>query len=241
MWGAIAALPVAVQITVPIIAAILLIIVALWGKVNIKWGSYRIGFGQGTKRSCNDCMLLTFAKREEFEVNRRKIENSILKNQMNFTEHKLESVVFDLTQDYREQLKQKRKPEADLDREYKESLMYEEILKQSIHITKDEIRRSFKENGFHEMDDFRFQQYIKNKASDLINRARSYLAHRYPASGMIIPIDERINRLNINKMEDVCSDIYMNAKSVRNKAEEEIKEIEDLFIKDIHKMISEEE
>lgn len=238
MWELIIALPLATQIILPVAVLVLLIGIARLGGVNIKWGGPSIRFGSRSKRSCKDCMVLTFSKREEFEVKRHKLENSILKNQMNFAEHKIYSVVFALTQDYRDQLKEKREKGAtDLEKEQHDYLLYEEILKQGLAIAKDEIRRSFKENGFHELSGVEFQTYVKSKAKDLVNMARSYLVHRYPTTNMIIPVDDRIDRLDIARMEDICFDIYVNAKEVRNKVESEIKSLEQDFIQKIQEIL----
>lgn len=239
MWDIITALPLAAQITLPILAVILLIGVAYLGRVSIQWGGPSIKFGRRSKRSCKDCMVLTFSKREEFEVKHHRLENSILKNQMNFAEHKLDSVLFSLSQDYRDHLKEKRTPtsEPDLEKEHHDYLLYEEILKQALAIAKDELRRSFKENGFHELGGVEFQSYVKNKAADLINMTRSYLIHRYPTTGMLISIDERVERLNIGKMEDICFDVYVNAKEVRNRIEAEINTLEQDFINKIQEML----
>lgn len=219
------------------IVAFLVIILALWGKVNIKWGDKTIGFGTPKKRSCKDCMVLSFSKREEFEIKRRKLENSILKTQMNFAEHRLESILFELCQDYREHLKSKRDDDTSINDEHKEGVLYEEVVKQSLNVAQDEIRRSFKENGFHELSGVEFQTYVKTKAQDLINRARSYLVHRYPSIGMIIPLDERMGRLDMAKMEDICFDIYVNAKEVRVRLEKEIDELESEFVSKIQDLV----
>ena len=237
MWTWLSTLPPPIWIGTIAIVAVLLIVMAVWGKVNIKIGKNQIGFGSRNTRSCKDCMVLTFSKREEFEVKRRRLENSILKSQMNFAEHKIESVLFGLCQDYREHLKQKRGEAVDNDTEHREYVIYEEIVKQSLSLVKDEVRRSFKENGFHELGGVEFQTYVKNKATDLINRGRSYLLHRYPSVGMVIPVDERIDRMNIGQMEDICFDIYVNAKDVRIKVEQELISIENEFISSIHNIL----
>lgn len=239
MWDLLVALPPVAWIIVIGIISVLVIILALWGKVNIRWGDKSIGFGASKRRSCRDCMILTFSKREEFEIKRSKLENSILKNQMNFAEHRLDSILFELSQDYREHLRSKRENHEDcsLPDELKDETLYEEIIKQALNNVKDEVRRSFKENGFHQLSGVEFQAYVKGKAQDLINRARSYLIHRYPSIGMIISVDERMGRLDIAKMEDICFDIYVNAKEVRVKAEIEMDALEKNFIDSIHELL----
>jgi hypothetical protein len=207
-------------------------VIAIWGSAKFKIGKRTFGFGKG--RTCKDCMILSFAKRDQFEVKRRRLENQILKDQMNFAEHKLDSILFNLVQDYRNHLKEKRGDVIDYEKEDREAALYEEIVKHSLETVKDEIRRSFKENGFHEKGGLEFQMYVKNKAQDLVARARSYMAHRYPRSGMAISFEERFDRLDIGKLEDLCFDVYVNAKEVRNNIEKEIKELEADFICNIY-------
>lgn len=240
MWESLLALvpPIGWAIGIPVVA-LLLGVLAIWGRVNIKWGKAQIGFGssKNNKRNCNNCVVLTFSEREKFELKRRQLENSILKSQMNFAEHKIEGVLFSLTQNYREHLKEKRTDTPDLEREQQECTLYEEILKQSLSHVQDEVRRSFKENGFHEISGLEFQSYVKNKSQDLVNIARNYFLHRYPAIGMIISSSDRHDRLNVDKLEDIIFDIYINAKNVRIKTQKDIEELEKEFINKIQELI----
>lgn len=236
MWEYMAALPLIAQVSIPLSIVVAIMVIALWGKVSIAWGRNSIGFGRSRRRSCRDCISLSISKREEYELRRESLDRSILKNQMNFAEHKLESILFNLTQDYRQQLVSVRNETVDRDIEYTQCALYEEIVRHSLDVVKDEVRRSFKENGFHELSGVEFQNYVKNKTTDLLNRARSYLIHRYP-SNMIIPLDSRLDRLNVSKMEDICFDIYINAKDTRVRIQAEKEELKQTYINEIYNLL----
>lgn len=238
MWEFLSTLPLFAQVTIPLSIVIVIMVIALWGKVSIVWGRNSIGFGQSKRRSCRDCLSISLAKGQEFKIRREVLDGSILKNQMNFAEHKLESVLFNLTEDYRQELLKSRNERKVLDRdvEYIQCALYEEVVRQSLNVAKDEIRRSFKENGFHELGGLEFQNYVKNKTTDLINRARSYLIHRYPSS-MIIPLADRLNKLDVAKIEDVCFDIYVNAKDTRIRIELEKKQLEESYINEVYTLL----
>lgn len=236
MWGFLATLPLFAQISIPLSIVIVVMVIALWGKVNIEWGRNSIGFGHSKKRTCKDCLSLIFSKREEFETRRDTLDCSILRNQMNFAEHKLESILFNLTEDYRQQLVSMRGNDIDRDTEYIQCALYEEVVRHSLNVAKDEIRRSFKENGFHELSGLEFQNYVKNKTTDLLNRSRSYLIHRYPHN-MLISLDDRLNSLDASKMEDICFDIYVNAKDTRIRVEKEKTTLQENYINEIYTLL----
>lgn len=221
-----------VHVAIAFLFFAMIAIITIWGGARVRVGKKYFGFGKG--RTCKDCMILTFAKREQFEIKRRRLENQILKDQMNFAEHKLDSILFTLLQDYRNHLKEKRGDNIDYEKEHRETVLYEEIVRQSLEIIKDEIRRSFKENGFHEKGGVEFQNYVKNKSQDLLARGRGYMLHRYPSNGMTITVDERLDRLDVGAMEDICFDIYVNAKDVRVALEKEIILLEGDFLNTIY-------
>lgn len=236
-----ASLPLASQIVIPILLLCLVIVIALRGRLGIKvsGAAYQIGLGGNGKDKCKKCVGITFSEREKTEFRIRKLESRILRDQVNFAKHKIDSMLFHISQDYREHLQNKRLPGSpiDVEREHKEDILHEEILKNALYTAMDEVQRSFMENGFHDLSGINFQNYVKNKSIQLLNIARSYFTHRYPPSGMIIPIDERLSRINIERLEDICFDIYVNAKDVRNNTEQEIYGLEIEYINKINELV----
>lgn len=220
-----------VVVLVALIAA--LVLIAIYGRMWIQVGKKKLGFG-GKSRSCRDCIMLTFTKREEHELKRRKLENSILKEQMNFAEHKILAVILSLVEDYRENLVEHRGDDVDQVKEHEDLVLYDETLKNSMNLAKDELRRSFKENGFYDLSGTEFSNWVKGKTKDLIALTRSYLRQHYPYQGMIIPIEERFDRLDEGSMEDVVFEIYVNAKEVYRDAHEDLDRLDTDFITDIY-------
>jgi hypothetical protein len=90
----------------------------------------------------------------------------------------------------------------------------EQIVKSELHSRfKDEIRRSFKDNGFNNMNESDYANYIDERVETL---------------------STLINFKN-KKIDFIIKEIYDNAKSVKIRIEQEIKNEEDAFIKDIDK------
>jgi hypothetical protein len=88
----------------------------------------------------------------------------------------------------------------------------EQIIKTEVHINfKDEVRRSFKENGFNDMNDQDYNNYIEERVETL---------------------STLLNSADI-KLHSIIKDIYDNAKAVKSRIDLEIKKLEDDFIVDI--------
>ena len=92
----------------------------------------------------------------------------------------------------------------------------EQIIGKEIHNrVKDEIRRSFKENGFLEMSETDYDNYLND---------------RYE---VLLPM---IDTQDI-KIPPIIKDIYTNAKAVKLRVETEIKKLEEDFINDMDEFV----
>ena len=88
----------------------------------------------------------------------------------------------------------------------------EQIIKSETHLNfKDELRRSFKENGFNEMNDRDYQNYLEERSETLSNL---------------------LNTIDI-KIPPIIKEIYDNARAVKIRIDLEIKKLEEDFIIDI--------
>jgi hypothetical protein len=98
-------------------------------------------------------------------------------------------------------------------------LMEIEILtKKEIHPSvKDEIRRSYKENGFVDMNPADYDRYVSERIDTLTSM---------------------LNTADI-KVPPIIKDIYNNAKNTKIRIDTEIKKLEDDFIKEIDQLIGE--
>lgn len=102
---------------------------------------------------------------------------------------------------------------------------------------KDEIRRSFKENGFCELDEKDFLQYVKNQSKNLVASLRNHIINLYPPDnrGMLVSMEEILGQIDKDesKYESFFLEIYMEAKKFKKQDEEEMNEIDKKFEQEI--------
>jgi hypothetical protein len=193
-------------------------------------------FKNKRKRSCGDCILLLFHTKEEYLSKRNIVQRNVIPTQKTFAYQKILETEFKLLQAYRDDLSKLRK-EEDSDRENKEFIIYSQCLKNALYLVKQELARSFDENGFHDLDDIKFQLYVKNMAKNIINIEEDYMLQAYPSSGMIVPIKYRFDNFPTTYLSDVAFEIYIKAKEIRLDAEEKLKILDQQFKKDIDAII----
>lgn len=103
---------------------------------------------------------------------------------------------------------------------------------------KDEIRRSFKENGFHELGGNQFSQYVKNQSKNLIGILKNHIINLYPPNTkkIIVSMDEILEYIDIKEssFEDFFFEIYTEAKKCKRQDEEAIQEIDKKFEEEIN-------
>lgn len=88
----------------------------------------------------------------------------------------------------------------------------EQIIKTEVRCNfKDELRRSFKENGFNDMNDLDYRNYLDERCETLCN--------------LLNTADKEI--------PPIIKEIYDNAKAVKSRIDLEIKKLEEDFIVDI--------
>jgi hypothetical protein len=243
MISGLAALPALVQICIIIGTLLATVIVAFLGKVSINVGKTRLNFGKSVKlvtksRSCSDCRKLVMSRTMQFDQAVKMIKDDILRDQLNYADEKIHEVNYDLTASYMKDIitcREKDQP-VDFSRESKEYLLYQETLGNAMNLVKDEIRRAFKENGFYEMSDCAFSDYIKGKCKLLVSVAREYVRSRYPFQGMMVPMEWRFGRLPEQQIESVCCDLFTRAKEIKKIAEQKIVELGEHYDLDIDEL-----
>jgi hypothetical protein len=97
---------------------------------------------------------------------------------------------------------------------------------------KNEIRRSLKENGFHDYEGQRFSDYVKNQSKTIIGKLEEDFLYYYDNS-MIIALTITLRSYIL----DILWEIYDNAKLVEIEASDKIKEIEKQYDELIDKYI----
>jgi hypothetical protein len=106
---------------------------------------------------------------------------------------------------------------------------------------KNEIRRSFKENGFDILSGNDFVQYVKNQSKTMMSILRNHIINLYPTSKKLkIPMDDLLEfiRKKESEIEDIFFEIYSEAKKIKKNDEDKLKEIDEKFEKEIEKFIN---
>lgn len=193
--------------------------------------------GKRRKRSCIDCLTIMTGKRNKFDFiikkiykQQEKIENKILKEQMNFAEQKLvelETLFIDFYNDfiYNEKLSNI------IQLGTLQYRMFSGLIRDALWLRiRDEIRRSFKENGYYEISGQEFSIYTKNQFNIIFSMLKQHIISLYPPTTdkIIVPVDKVLDFMKtINpKIEDKVFEIYIEAKKVKCEADKKIVEME---------------
>jgi hypothetical protein len=106
---------------------------------------------------------------------------------------------------------------------------------------KDEIRRSFKENGFHDSSGNDFSIYVKNQSNVLVSILKDHIMNLYPpnSSKMVVNLDEILDYIDKNEsvMEDRFFEIYIEAKKLKKYEVDTIATIDKKFEEEIGRFI----
>lgn len=190
-------------------------------------------FKRKNKLSCGYCALIMLNSVSDSVRKKKEIKDNLLDDQMKYVELKIEVFVSNMLQSYKKDQKQFRKNNENPDyvMEDKEYKLYKEGLKNTIELVIREIRRSFKENGFHQKSGKEFADYVKEKSAELISIAKNYTMLYYPSDNMIVPLSYRFEKLDEKEIEDLTFEVFIKAKEIINNAEIKIKEIENQFQK----------
>ena len=203
---------------VPSWLAVIMLAMAAIITLLSKWEQISKVFGKKHtthKRSCGDCVMMIIGIREKFEYEARRLRSSILRAQMTFAEAQIHEAIYQLVRTFRKDLDELGAGK-DQDSKNFELTMYRESLKNAINgCVKDEIRRSFKENGFLEMSEVEFSAYVKQKFGTILSMAREYLLQYYPENeNTIVTMKYRFENMDEQRFESMVFQIFRNAKEV---------------------------
>jgi len=108
-------------------------------------------------------------------------------------------------------------------------------------IIKNEMRRSIKNNGFHDLSDVEFSQYVKNQKVKMMSLLKEHVISLYPSSNSSISMEDILSFIN-NSIEiefsNIIYDIYSEAKRLKKLEDELFENIDNKFEKDINEFIS---
>jgi len=199
----------------------------------------------GNKRSCSDCIMIIFGKREIYETKKRELDKT-LKRQMNFAEQKLLTLQSKMINYYSDKLYASTSLDVVNDNQIVEFRMFSHLIHTTLHILiKDEIRRSFKENGFDDLTDSEFNTYLKDKHSTLFSVLKQQIVNLYPPPGskMIIPMDSVNKYLNSIKddIREMVSEIFIEAKEIKLDDLKKLETLKKSFTKDMENFVTKHE
>jgi len=120
--------------------------------------------------------------------------------------------------------------------------MFWGLINDAINIrAKDEVRRSFKENGFSEMEGNDFNQYVKNQTKTIMSLIKNHIINLYPhnCKSVKIKMDDIINYVkgNEHNFDKVIEEIYQEAKRMKIQDRQLLNKIDIEFEKDINSFV----
>lgn len=230
--------------TTIVVLFLLIVLMAIYKSKTIVNG-LKLLVGKGSKkptRTYGDFAIILLSIRERYEVERRRVNDELLRQQMTYTEHKLQEIVFFLAQDFNDDIQLLGKDSTNA-RKVTESALYCEALKNGLLTAKDELRRSFKENGFHSYSQIEFTQYVKEKTTTVITYIRSYLRqYHIETEESIVKLKKRFEKMDhqhLQFFEGWLFDIFSYARDKtsstheqKTKLEKKCKEEIDEFVKE---------
>ena len=205
------------------LAAFIIVIVAtaIFGRIRVAWGKMSVDLGYNKKqRSCKDCAIILRARGVKTSRKVDKIERTNLKNKMNFAEQQLLILQRTLFIEYTKAMKANKPSHDD---EEKEISSYHTKLKTAMSLLKDELRRAFKENGFHRLEKESFNKYVDDESQILFDTYSEYMLSSYP-DGMIVRYDDLMSIAD--KFKDTMNEHFEAI--IRKSKEIELKTIEDI-------------
>ena len=229
--------------TTSIIILIITMIIVVFSKITTIVKIFKWFFIKNNNKniSCGNCALILLGIREKFEYESKKINNDLLRLQMTFVEQKIQEAIFFLSQSFSEDILILSK-EDDVDRKVMESALYCEALKNSMLSIKNEIRRSFKENGFSLFSETELSYYVKTKTKSLITIIRAYLNQYYVDNEKTIvhlkKRFEKMDKLHMDKFEGWVFEIFTNAKDIYLYTKKKKEDINDQLKLEIDNFVS---
>ena len=197
----------------------------------------RIGKDKNTRQfqiEIQELLLENILEKQEKEnLKIVSIRRRTLSNQMIATDQSIATDIFLLKQSFAVTALEKNKTldePLDIERVKEQHLLYSELVINAFRRVSHEMRRMFKENGFHDLTGNEWEDYKKTKFENLEIINRNYIYEKYPDS-MIIPLQDRLNYID----RHINADAYIRFSQSMNKAR-------DIYVKGLSaiKMVKEE-
>ncbi len=191
-------------------------------------------FLRQSMRSCGDCILIIMGEREKYELKISNVHDRVLKNQMNFFEQniiELQELIEKIFSDAMGSTKIQAmvgNTGRGTEIEYK---FFSELLKDALMQVKNEIRRSYKENGYYEMNDTEFSYYLKDKSKQVLSTITKHIKNIYPNQGMTVPISDILLGLSLKypEISETIRSCFEQSKEVTLEAKNQIETYKNEF------------
>ncbi len=239
--------PTSITIIIVFIIVAILIIVLRGKSIIAKFGNKSIKIG-GTeeeralleppqttimvqKRTCGDCILLLMGEREKFELKMRRETNKVLKTQMTFAEQKImeiqSRILTNMTEAVHDSIENK---DTNVEESVQYKLIYGLIKDALLHI-KDEVRRSYKDNGFYEINGSEFSWYVKERTQTITSMLNQYIRNIYPDRGGVLKLHKVLKVIEKEStfLSGIINDIYSYAREVRLECDTKVEDIRAQF------------
>lgn len=243
MFSIIATWPLWAQIISGLSILITSIIISIYGQAAIGWGKTKIGLGGSRskikykqKRDCMDCVTILRGKAAKINRKIHSIENKILKDKMNQAEQKIATFQRIVFTKYSKAVRDK--GIGSEDRQSKECNLYHARMAMALAIVKDELRRSFKENGFHELSETELNVYIRGQVEMIINIYQEYMVANYPRQ-MLVTMEEAQEVIHdlTAEIKDLFEELYRKAKEIEVDYNQDILELEQTYEHEVDEFV----
>ncbi len=170
-------------------------------------------------------------EREKFEFKIRREMDKVMKTQMTFAEQKLIEVQTKVSNNISTTIHESIENKTTTVEESVQYKLVYGLMKDSLFHVKDEIRRSFKDNGFYDINGSEFSWYVKERTQVITSMLSQYMRNIYPDRGGVLPLQKILKSMEKEStfLSGIINDIYSYAREVRLECDEKVKEIQTQF------------
>jgi len=228
MWKWLATLPLPWQIILPLLLIAAIVYISIYGRLWLSYGKGKsIGIGSKNKKE-RDCMECTKEIRRLYDRARRDRRKSVSdadREKKNVVKQYLIMIQRKLDVDFTDMNK-----ELHIESDLK---IFRTRLKWAIfHVTKEELERSFAENGFHELEGSKLEDYIK-KQNDIIEDLIENELILYYDNDVVTKLTDSAS----DSIQIYITNIYSGAKEIELKLETLKDDVDKMYDVEIDKYL----
>lgn len=170
-----------------------------------------------------------------------KAETEIVRRQMNYTEDRLSEIKIQICEDFADKLKTKLTDEEDKIhyKSHIEFRSFQMLLNSAFdRITKENLMKSFKENGLSDYDEMAWERFKSHKSDLFYQRIQEHMDLMYIYDKLItrIELDEVFNENEI-ELKRCIKDCYEMARTISIKEYDKLTQMKKIYESSIDKLI----